>query len=43
MYALGRPILLQIGRPKATKTAEYLRATMVVEDSKGETAEISLW
>ena len=36
MYALGRPILLQIGRPKATKTAEYLRAIIVAEDSKGD-------
>ena len=36
MYRPAAPTPVQIERPKATKTAEYLRATIVAEDSKGD-------
>ena len=36
MYRPQAPTPVQIERPKATKAAEYLRATIVAEDSKGD-------
>ena len=36
MYRPQAPTPVQIERPKATKAAEYLIATIVVEDSKDE-------
>ena len=36
MYGPKAPTLVHIERPKATKAAEYLIATIVVEDSKDE-------